>query len=557
MSKIYLFIYILIYSHLSYTQIVLPIIEIDFNNRIQNNVNLSEKILTKGNIEYKTDRFGRNCSSGYFNGKDTYLEIPHSNLYKNITTFTLTTWFKIDEPEDAKNWLTLLCKGIYSDETSTNPSFRVQIMQSDKQRTVSINTEFTELDLNFKENILIANKWMHFAIVYDGKVVITYLNGKEIWQYPYVGYFKNNYDPIHIGKDIPGALEYFKGSLDDFKFFNVALNSDQVYSHYLKKTLVNESDLKIVINNVFETNTIEKCGKVIYYDLPDLSTPCNQVYYELMTGQSSGSFFNVGTTSNVYKVSDLTNKEIFYSFDINIVDNQKPHIKCIRDTILYVSSSNFPIESIAPIVYDNCGVKTLLNESLKDNKIYTYGNYPITYKAIDINENFEECKYNLEIKPISISNIEKESNENINESIEETKIIINNVVNSSSPKDSIIFDGTLFFDTKELLIHVYDNRLEDNDTISLFFNGIEIVTKMMVFKKSKESILRIITLEENEENILQVMAWNTGKVGDNTIKIDFFHSKSNISKTKPIRSKVLHSKPGLSSAIYLTYQKNE
>lgn len=95
------------------------------------------------------------------------------------------------------------------------------------------------------------------------------------------------------------------------------------------------------------------------------------------------------------------------------------------------------------------------------------------------------------------------------------KVIIPKTVQNRTLKK----DGdTLFFNTKQITISVYDHKSEDNDTISLQYNG-----KWILKNYPLSNIPRKIklTLQEKQLNYLLLFAENLGKIPPNTAAISF------------------------------------
>lgn len=69
---------------------------------------------------------------------------------------------------------------------------------------------------------------------------------------------------------------------------------------------------------------------------------------------------------------------------------------------------------------------------------------------------------------------------------------------------------------------MYDDGEEDNDTVSLYYNNKLIVDRQMIMLKANHSIIKALVLNPDEPNVLISKALNTGKVGPNTLKIEFF-----------------------------------
>ncbi len=104
-----------------------------------------------------------------------------------------------------------------------------------------------------------------------------------------------------------------------------------------------------------------------------------------------------------------------------------------------------------------------------------------------------------------------------------------------------------------LTIFIYDDGEEDNDTVSIVFNGQVIVNREMIRVKEHGPIIRKLVLLHNNENYFIAKAWNTGRYGLNTLKIDVYEGDVEVDKKfkKPVLTKVLHSKPGNAGGMIL------
>jgi hypothetical protein len=105
--------------------------------------------ILKGGVYACDDRYGNKCAAIYFNGIDGYVEVPHSPVFNSINAaYSVSFWFKIDAGE--KKYLTSVCKGGSSIETYVNPHFRLQYFQFNSNSTISINSDFTEYDIDYQ-----------------------------------------------------------------------------------------------------------------------------------------------------------------------------------------------------------------------------------------------------------------------------------------------------------------------------------------------------------------------------------------------------------------------
>lgn len=143
--------------------------------------------------------------------------------------------------------------------------------------------------------------------------------------------------------------------------------------------------------------------------------------------------------------------------------------------------------------------------------------------------------------------------------------VTNNIQTSASPtssstikagNDAVQYEHDVTFKTCMLTAIMYDDGVEDNDTISLYFNGKIIVDYQMIRLKHIQPIVKLLELKPGMDNTLASKAWNMGSISPNTLKIDFYegdwtNNYEKIINKKPFISKVVHSKPGLAGAIKL------
>ncbi len=104
-----------------------------------------------------------------------------------------------------------------------------------------------------------------------------------------------------------------------------------------------------------------------------------------------------------------------------------------------------------------------------------------------------------------------------------------------------------------LTIFIYDDGEEDNDTVSIVFNGQVIVNREMIRIKEHGAIIRKLVLLHDNENYIIAKAWNTGRYGLNTLKMDVYEGdlESAQKLKKPVLTKVLHSRPGNAGGMIL------
>lgn len=353
-----------------------------------------------GGVQAAADRFGNPCGALLFNGMDGYIEVPNSRTLKSpVNTFSATCWFKMQTT--TYNWLTMICKGGNSVETPDNPQYRVQVFQSPSQSTVSLNTEFTEYDNSFNSHLFQNDIWNFYALVYDGENVKTYLNGREIWRFSYSNPLVQNDEPLHIAKDIPGAIEFFNGCLDDLRIFSSALDEKEVVKIYNDNAYASfDHDFNLLCPDNINVNTDKnKCFAVIDFDQPLLDVKCGSAKIKQIAGPSTGSEFPIGPTTLIFEAeSNFGIKKSCYS-KVIVKDIEPPFFNQINDTLLLIEdASNGTIFNYSmPIAMDNCSSTVKLKNGMPSGSKFPEGKSILTFIATDNSGNQAELNYAVKV----------------------------------------------------------------------------------------------------------------------------------------------------------------
>lgn len=507
-----------------------------------------------GGVKPTYDRFGNACGALNFDGTSGFIEVPNSNSLQALTqNFSVTCWFKIENVTmlNGIKWVTLICKGNQSVETPSNPQFRVQTLQSALQSTISINTDFTEYDNNFSMHPFEFSKWNFYALTYDGHFVKVYLNNVNIWEFAYSKPLNKNSDPMHIAKDIPGSMEFFCGSLDDLRIFNTDLIDSDISKIYNDATFASYEDEFSLIcpANIIVYTEKDKCTALANYPNPDLKENCGKITMTQVSGLPSGSEFPVGTSFISFEASSNTGYKKTCLTKIIVIDKEPPLVYCPPDTLLIITDDNinevnfqYPI----PKALDKCSqAKVSLVSAVPSGSSFPIGTTQLKFRATDNSGNIANCNYNVIVKknPVVVPRSTLVSPD----SIEIKQILI---------PDSIKFTKRMEFNNCLITVLMYDNCQQDYDSISVFFNGKEIVKREMIKVKKKGTINRVLILNENESNEFIVKAWNNGNVSPNTLQIDFYQGYfidkiRKLKRKKPDFSRILYSKPGVAAGINL------
>jgi hypothetical protein len=353
-----------------------------------------------GGVTITTDRFGDPCGALHFNGRDAYVDVHSSSSLKSPQkNLTVSCWFRLDSNSTggSQRWLTIACKGTNRDETYTMPQYRVQVMQSDIQSTISLHTDFTEYDTAYNQHRVISGHWYFYALVYDGRFVRTYLDGRETWKFPYDRVFLPNDDDLNIGRDIPGTLEYFAGSLDDLRIYNSSLNAGEILSLY--QTSSTKKDKEILNLSCPENLIINaeegECFARVYPNKVSVDLTCGDVITHQTAGLPAGSKFPVGVSTISCEGKTASGEKKICTYTITVMDQEPPAFNCPNDTVIRVtdpSATSIPFTVSTPAAKDNCGRATVqVSGDLPVENRLPIGRSRLVYTSVDDFGNKKEC----------------------------------------------------------------------------------------------------------------------------------------------------------------------
>lgn len=580
-----------------------PVAHYSFDNHFEDESGFRNHGIPRGGVQPATDRFGNPCGAVYFNGTDAYVEVPNSSsLQAPSRALSVTAWYNIDPVNSAGglNWLTLVCKGDRPDETLSIPQYRVQTMQSYNQSTISINSEITEFDGNFRSHQFEAGKWHFYALIYNGVSIRVYMDDRQVWEFPYRESLVSNQMPLHIAKDVPGDTEFFKGALDDVRIFDRALNENEILALYHQQPANNVSEEFSLHcpNPVFVSTSGNSCTRILNYPEPELEIHCNnRVDLERVYGPPPGSTFELGRTLIAYTATSESGRRKACSFAVTVTDGGPPKIYCPADTVLYVDApaSEIVFQYRPCKASDPCSdVRLEMVQGIASGGRFPIGRTTNEYIARDANGLTVGASFTIEvvqrpknIDPGLISHTDEGRPEPVPQPIlvptlpepqlpepdmlipdEVTDTIIpidlpelkmDTVNTEENPPDIIDYMYNLTFEECFITVEIFDNWEEDHDTVSIFFNDVVIVNRQMIKLRKNGALIRVIRLNPNVDNFIVSKAWNMGKLGKNTLQINFYHGdltneRRGLKRHIPSQSKVLHSKPGLSAGIRLRCQ---
>jgi len=413
-----------------------PIAYYTFNNNARDESGNHNDGIVHGLIRAVMDRFGNPCGAYQFDGISGYIEVPSSaTLERPAGAVTITAWYRFNSSRN-NYWLTVLCKGIGTEERDDNPQYRLQIQQnlvagnaaciggpSNGSGTVSLKTGCTPCDTGFRNHAFAPFEWDFCAMVYDGQNMSVYINSGKVFEMPYTKPLAKNNSSLYIGLDEPGMTEHFDGTLDDVYIFDRALTPGEINLLYTKQRATSWDKEEYTIS-VPENKTVvlpsDGSTARVTFEKPVVGTSaCGQVKLEQIAGPASGSVLGEGRYLLLWRASSETG----YVQNAGYYLTVKPGVKKIRPVA--------PTPTPAPAPRVDTGGKT-------------------PYLPADLN------------------------------------------------KREAIVQKTIEVNSDSLVIELYDNGVYDGDTVSLFLNGRSIISKQEVTIKGQTFSFAIDTSRDND-----------------------------------------------------------
>lgn len=174
---------------------------------------------TAANIMYAANRFNNASASFKFNGVNSYVELP-SNF--DFVPRTVNLWFKADA-DDYSNW-----KFIYE---SDNPALQNGLLE------LVLREEMGQLLLyinagSCRDTVDVQiNTWYNATLYVDSnKIMKFYLNGQLVSNKSFSTFLTSGdgINKVILGTDRHKISRYFKGQIDDVKFYSYELSQQEI-----------------------------------------------------------------------------------------------------------------------------------------------------------------------------------------------------------------------------------------------------------------------------------------------------------------------------------------
>jgi len=257
-----------------------------------------------------TDRFGAENSAYEFNGSSSYITVPNSlSLQSPDTELTQNAWMYAYSWSSGNDWAPLLMKS-----NSGDNAFQYRLSVG----FTSINTAINNWGNAFlTHDTLEFNRWYMITSVLKGDSVKHYVNGKFAGSGTLAGPIMSDTKPLEIGRDLPGATEYFHGKIDDIRIYNRAITPFEVESLYgdvvsvesdINSNMPEKLELEQNYPNPFNNSTLIK------YSIPDGGLVTLKIFNIL--GQEVAVLVNetkqIGNYQVTFDTGDLTSGVYVY-----------------------------------------------------------------------------------------------------------------------------------------------------------------------------------------------------------------------------------------------------
>ncbi|MEI6411653.1 MAG: HYR domain-containing protein [Bacteroidota bacterium] len=137
----------------------------------------------------------------------------------------------------------------------------------------------------------------------------------------------------------------------------------------------------------------------LYY--PTGTDNCGLSSIQLTSGLASGSAFPVGTTTNVWRATDLNLNTATCSFTVTVSDITAPTITCPANVTANNSPSTLCSAAVTyttPSATDNCSISTVVSiGGLASGATYPVGVTTNTWRATDLSGNTKTCSFTVTV----------------------------------------------------------------------------------------------------------------------------------------------------------------
>ena len=171
------------------------------------------------------DRFGNENSSYYFNGQNSYIEIPDCSHLQLENISTLCIWINI--PEKTNTNEVIISK--FKSDTPDEDGYAIMLDIESNLQTVIKNGNGDKFD-NLKAPFDNYNSWTFLCMVIrDDKKLVFYIDGEKVYESEYL-----LQSPVGSSQSVlVGAAHYYNGQISPYSYYKGYIDDIRVYNRVL------------------------------------------------------------------------------------------------------------------------------------------------------------------------------------------------------------------------------------------------------------------------------------------------------------------------------------
>lgn len=189
----------------------------------------------ENNITYVADSLGNPNSAAYFNGIDSFIDLPNLSVLKPQLPVTFSFWIRYDGDsyQDRAVFNTSfeedISSGVFFNASAASGKYGVSYGDGSSSYTPNTRRSFSS------NRSIVTSEWRHITIVViDAQNMEIYLDCKEGGgSYSGSGgtlfYSSTSGSLGRHDRDLGIPADYFKGAIDDFKYWDRALSPEEIH----------------------------------------------------------------------------------------------------------------------------------------------------------------------------------------------------------------------------------------------------------------------------------------------------------------------------------------
>ncbi|HEX2899057.1 MAG TPA: HYR domain-containing protein, partial [Bacteroidia bacterium] len=248
-------------------------------------------------------------------------------------------------------------------------------------------------------------RWIGIWVSQTGQAGVTYNNSNRVYSSTvlalntwYAGELRYSANTVRLFIDHVEVYSSVIGPLTTSGNLNLSTN------HTGNGTALNGCIQNLQVMN----GTTANCGATVFYTTPVGTDNCAGATTIRTGGLASGSTFPIGTTTNVFQVTDASGATATCADTVTVIDADLPTITCPGNTTV----SNDPglcskvVTFTAPVGSDNCpSATTAQTGGLASGAAFPVGTTTNTFRVTDAAGNTSTCSFTVTISDSELPTI--------------------------------------------------------------------------------------------------------------------------------------------------------